>query len=582
MIRKLVASLVLLSSVLVINGCTPPYRQTFNDEGKARGWTQKQTDAAFAYADRIFWSREVSENKYVITYGKVPTSKVREQLQGSLTDLDSALDPKNTEMRQYLDTFKLREDMKHDEEIAQAIYDRVHAAELQTQFKQKMGDVSEYGPEAEMAQGYNVKRIYVNKPLVDAFPFTSDVIDGAKKNGSLKQVATLTLDESNQYDHKEPNPKNPNDPNDFIWKARTQKIVLTEYKVIDIEKPLDNRGDYIEGYRVVEGKQEQYPAIKVFFPPSGDMAILLVDADQDGMPGFGVPDVIESISSQTNLTDLMQNQSLLNGLFDKKTAKNNRNPEATQLFKIEIAPLGKHIDEWQKSPDAEGWIVPFKYANIKGDNFNVRLHYKKLKIDGDGDAAMAAAHSEYLELEYIEKEYTKTGDKYTASAGRVIEYYRPKKEFAGKVKAQVLHYDDTKKLQFETEDGSVITGFVTPGKNKFIEDVPYAKSYNEGQKRFWIESSNSDGKYDKRKTVGPPKELTGEYYGSEMDEARSSYAARPNDNSDEGGYNSMAPPCAQTQTCISNDKDFPDVCYGEVGGVKTYRPCRKDVPAPKQ
>src|SRR5271167_3185542 len=154
MIRKLIASLVLLSSVLLINGCAPPYRQTFNDEGKDRGWTQKQTDAAFAYADRIFWSREVGENKYIIVYGKVPLSKVREQLEGSLKDLDAALDPKNADMKQYLDTFKLRPDMEHDEEIAQAIYDRVHAAELQTQFKQKTGDIPEYGEEAEAAQGY--------------------------------------------------------------------------------------------------------------------------------------------------------------------------------------------------------------------------------------------------------------------------------------------------------------------------------------------------------------------------------------------------------------------------------------------
>src|SRR5258708_7772873 len=265
---ELILTFVLLGIIaLFTNGCQPPYRQTFNNEGKARGWTQKQTDAAFAYADRIFWSHEAGENKYVIAYTKVPTSKVREQLEGSLKDLDAALDPKSAEMKQYLDTFKLRDDMKHDEEIAQAIYDRVHAAELQTQFKQKMGDVSESGPEAEMAQGYNVRRIYVNKPLVDAFPFTSDVIDAAKKSGTLKQVATLTLDEYNQYDHKEANPKNPEDANDFIWKSRSQKIVLTEYKVIDIDKPLDNKGDYIEGYRVVEGKQEQYPAIKVFFPP---------------------------------------------------------------------------------------------------------------------------------------------------------------------------------------------------------------------------------------------------------------------------------------------------------------------------
>ena len=503
-------------------GCTPPYRQTFIDAGKEKGWTTKQTDAAFAYADRIFWSREVGENKYIIVYGKVPTSKVREQLQGSLKDLNDALDPKNREMAQYLATFNLRTDMTHDEEIAQAIYDRVRAAELQTQFKQKMGDISESGPEAEMAQGYNVRKIFVNKSLVDAFPFTSDVIDSAKKSGTLKQVATMTLDESNQYDRKEPNPNNPEDPNDFIWKARNQKIVLTEYKIIDVEKPLDNKGDYIEGYRVIDGVQEQYPAIKVFFPPSGGSALLLIDADENGMPGFGVPDVIEEISSATNLSDLLHDESLLNSLFDKKESKKNREVEQAQLFKIEIAPLGKKIDEWQKCPDEGngGCLVPFKYANLAGDNFNVRIKFKPIKADiaADGYPNPDHAHSMYFQIEYIAKEYTKTGEQYDPSAGRVIEYYHPKSDFAGKVKAEVEHFDSTKKLSFEFEDGSVVEGFVTPGKNKFIEETPYAKSYNVGQKRWWIESSNNDGVYDKRKLVGQPKEATGEYDDHEMDD----------------------------------------------------------------
>ena len=530
-----IKSVIITVFALLLAGCTPPYRQTFNDEGKARGWTQKQTDAAFAYADRIFWSRETGENKYVISYGKVPVSKVREQLQGSLADLDAALDPKNADLKQYLDTFKLRPDMEHDEEIAQAIYDRVHAAELQTQFKQKTGDIPEYGEEAEAAQGYSARRIYVNKPLVDAFPFTSDVIDSAKKNGTLKLVATIDLDESNKYDHKDPNPAHPDDPNDFIWKSRNQKLALTEYKIIDIDKPLDNKGDYIEGYRVIDGVQEQYPAIKVFFPASGEMAILLVDADETGMPGFGVPDVIESISSETNLQDLLQSTSLLNSLFDKKEVHKNRIVPDAQLFKIEIAPLGKKVDEWMKSPDSDGWIVPFKYASVPlGDNYNIRIKFKTPKVDPD-NPDMAHAHLEYLEIEYIEKEYTKAGNTYEPSAGKVIEYFRPKKDFAGLVKARVDNEDDNKKVTFNFPDGTIIDGIVTPTSNKFIENKPYAKAYNEGGKRWWIESSNGDSTYDKKKSVGQPKESTGEYYGDAMDDARQAYgaAARPNDGGED-------------------------------------------------
>jgi hypothetical protein len=507
------AAIVLLIGFLA--ACTPPYRQTFNDEGKAKGWTQKQTDAAFAYADRTFWSREVKENTYVISYGKVPTAKVREQLVGVLKDLDEGLDPRNTEMRQYIETFKLRKDLEHDEAVAEAIYQRVRASEVKQEFDQKMGDTPEYGVEAELAQGYNIRKIYVNKPLADAFPFTSEQIEAAKKSGTLKQIAQVTLDESVQYDHKAPDPKAPEDQNAFVWKSRSQKVVLTEYKIVDVEKPLDNKGDYIEGYRVIDGKQESRPAIKVFFPTSGSMAILLVDTDEEGQPGFGIPKIVEEISDTTNVQELVADGSLINSLFDKKESKKSREVPAAELFKIEIVPIGGHVDEWQKSPDAVGWIVPFKYANEKGDNYNVRIHYKKPSFDPE--TASTHPHSEYMQIEYIEKEFTRSGERYEASNGKVIEYFRPRKEFSGPVKATVVYEDNTKKVSFEFEDGSVVDGFVTPGKNKFVEDSPYAKSYNEGQKRWWIERSEGGSVYDKRKAVGQPKEQTGEYSDSDLE-----------------------------------------------------------------
>jgi hypothetical protein len=505
----------LILALGLATACAPPYRQTFNDEGKARGWTQKQTDAAFAYADRTFWSREAGENKYVISFGKVPTAKVREQLEGVLKDLDAGLDPKNAEMKQYLDTFGLRKDLEHDEEVAQAIYDRVRASELQGQFSQMMGDTPQYGIEAELSQGYNIRKIYVNKQLADAFPFTSEQVEAAKKSGTLKQIAQVTLDESVQYDHKDPNPKNPDDANDFVWKGRSQKVILTEYKIVDVDKPLDNKGDYIEGYRVIDGKQESRPAIKVFFPTSGSMAVLLVDTDEEGQPGFGIPNIIEQISDTTNVQELIADGNLLNSLFDKKEAKKNRVVEQAQLFKIEIVPIGGKVDEWQKSPDASGWIVPFKYATERGDNYNVRIHYKKPSFDPE---TASTHHSEYMEIEYVEKEYTKSGERYEASNGKVIGYYRPRKDFSGPVKGMVQFESDTKEVRFEYADGSVIDGFVTPGKNKFVEDEPYAKSYNEGQKRWWIERSEGSKVYDKRRSVGQPKEETGEYREEDMND----------------------------------------------------------------
>lgn len=509
--RNLV-TLAIVAALMFLAGCVPPYRQTFDDAGKEKHWTKKETLAAFAYYDKIGWAREISEGsgQYVVIYGKVPTSKVDSQIDVVLNDLNASLDPNNTEMRQYLDTFGLRKDLEHEEEVTEAQKSRVHAAYLYNEFQGKMGDKSEYGPEAKMSSGYNIRKIFTSKDLSEAFPFKSDEVEGAKKDGSLKEIETAEMDFSSPYDHKVPDPAHPDDENSFQWKARKMSIRLTNYKIITEDKPQDNKGNYIEGYRVIDGKQESKPALKIFFPTGGYGAVVLIDTDREGRdPGFGMPDILESVSDISSVQDVIRDGSLLATLFQDKR-KDNRQLPPRNLFKIEISRTDTPIDPWEKSTDKDGWIVPYKYAAVMGDNFNVRIKYKKTSMPTDGSEA-EHVHSQYHEIEYIAKEYTKVGKRYDASAGQVIEYYRPKGDFARKVQASVDEYSNTRKLIFEFEDGSELSGLVTPGSNKFIEDTPYAKSYTEGTQRWWVESSAGDAKYDKRKRVSPPKERTGEY-----------------------------------------------------------------------
>jgi len=512
--RTVLATLAIVATMFLA-GCVPPYRQTFEDAGKDKHWTKKQVLAAFAYYDKIGWGREVKEGsgQYVVIYGKVPTSKVDSQIDTVLKDLNDSLDPNNTDMRQYLDTFNLRKDMEHEEEITEAQKARVHTAYLYTEFQQKMGDKEEYGRDAEMSGGYNIRKIFTSKDLSVAFPFTSDEVEGAKKDGSLKEIETAELDFSSPYDHKVADPAHPDDSEAFIWKAKKMSIRLTNYKIITEETPENNKGNYIEGYRVIDGKQESKPALKIFFPTDGYGAVVLIDTDREGRDaGFGLPDILESVSDITNVQDVVRNGNLLATLFaDKK--KDLRQLPPQNLFKIEISRTDKPIDPWEKSPDADGWIVPYKYVTTTGENFNVRIKFKKVQMPADGSTYPDGdhAHSMYREIEYIAKEYTKAGKRYDASAGQVIEYYRPKGDFAKKTEAKVDDYSNTRKLTFEFEDGSEVSGIVTPGLNKFIEDTPYAKSFTEGSQRWWIESSSANGKFDKRKKVSPPKERTGEY-----------------------------------------------------------------------
>lgn len=515
-----------IAALLFLAGCVPPYRQTFEDGGKDKHWTKKQTLAAFAYYDKIGWAREVKEGsgQYVVVYGKVPTTKVDSQIDNVLANLDASLDPNNKEMRQYLDTFGLRKDLEHEEEVTEAQKSRIHAAVLENQFEQIMGDKSDSGHEAQMSGGYNIRKIFTNKDLSEVFPFKSDEVEGAKKDGSLKPIETLELDLSSQYDHKAPDPALPDDENAFLWKARKMSIRLTNYKIVTEENPQDNKGNYIEGYRVVDGKQESKPALKIFFPNTGYGAVVLIDVDREGDAGFGMPDILETVGGLENAQDVIRDGRLLATLFQEKKSEKRVIPPHN-LFKIEISRTDKPIDPWEKSLDANGWIVPYKYVSTTGENFNIRIKYKKVHIaeDNPGYPDGDHEHSMYREIEYIAKEYTKVGKRYDASAGRVIEYYRPKGDFAKKAQAkQVEEYDrengNVRKIRFEFEDGSEVTGLVTAGTNKFIEDKPYAKSFTEGSSRWWIESSANDGKYDKRKKVSPPKESTG-YYDDYSDES---------------------------------------------------------------
>lgn len=512
--QRVITALVLLAAaVLLLAGCAPPYRQKFWDDANAKGWTEKQKLAAFAYADRVFWARETSQGsgQYVIVYGKVPVERIREQLDTILSDYNQVLDPMNTQTRQYIDTFHLRKDFEHDEEVAEVIQNRVHAAELENDFQQAMGEAPLYGDAAELAAGYDARKIFLSKDISKAFPFQSDQIEAAKKGGTLKVIEQATLDLSRKYDHKAPDPLHPDDANEFVWKSKTEAIKLTNYKIIDVLKPDNNRGNYIEGIRVIDGKEESKPCLKIFFPPNDSMAIILVDDRREGVdPGFGVPDILERITDITSVQDIVRNGLLLDAIFADKPQHNRVVPEV-KMFQIEIAPIGAPVNEWQKAPDANGFMVPFKYKNMMGDNYNVRIEFKKPVIDPDNPESVEQAHSEFADIEYIAKEYTTTGDPYHASPGAVIEYYHPKSPFGTHVQAEVLADESTKKVDFVLSDGSEVMGYINPGESKFVEDTPYAIAYNEGERRWWIEKSSGSKVYDKRKQVAPPKYNPGTY-----------------------------------------------------------------------
>lgn len=508
------ANLITVGLLLAsLTACAPPYKKAFDDTAAEQNWTKKQELAAYAYADKIFWAKETQEGsgQYVFVYSRVPISKVAAQIKQTLDDFDAIQNPKYPEWTTYGKVYGLTDDFKHEEDIERTIYARVHAADEENNFKIWMGDQSPYGPEAEAHRGYNLRRIFTNKPLAEAFPFTSDQIESAKKNGTLKVIEDGSFNLGSQMDHKSVNPENPTDASDFVWKPRQISIELINYKIIDTEKPLDNHGNYIEGFRFDDhGKAESVPCIKIFFPPDGSMAIVMLETTRQGEPGYGVPDVMERLYGVDNLQEIVANGQILNAIFAEKKEDKRRIPEP-KVFKVEISRMDQPISPWQQAPDANGFLVPMKYRDSSGSNYNIRIKYALPNVDVNNTDAVVAAHDGFQNIEWIAKEYTRAGNQYEPSAGQVIEYYKPKVGFDKRVKARVVFDQDTKKVEFSFPDGTVTYVMITPGDNKVIESSPTAVAYTEGEKRYWMEKTSGSKVYDRRKQVSPPREATGVY-----------------------------------------------------------------------
>ena len=495
-----------LSALLFLSGCQN-YRSRFMDDARSRGFTEEQSLALFAYADRAYFSKKVAPDKeeYVVVYSRLKTADVRKRLETVLSNADQILDYKNEEEAKFIDGFGLRKDLEHEERVFEAILARVRSAELDDTFQSWMGRTS--ASFQANAGGYDIQRIFMARDLRVAFPFNSDQIEEAKKRGTLKEIEHGIWVFDRMFDRKEPDPQHLDDPNAFIWKSKKEALELTNYKILDVDKPDTNQGNYIEGYRTLDGKREQYPAIKIFFPHNSNFGILVLDVDKAGRgPGYGLPDFVERVMINS-ISEIARNDQLLSRIFEERE-KRIRTKLPEKLIQVEIVRVGQPMDVWQQAPDAAGWMVPMQFRNDLRNNYNVRVKLARPSHADDPSIPPDAASS----IEWIAREWT-NGDFHTPSIGAVVEYFKTKIPYdqPNVTKLQVIHWESTKKIALEFLDGSVEQGIIAPDKNKFILDEPFAVEYTEGQKRWRIEKDMGSAVFNKRKEITQPQSAPGVY-----------------------------------------------------------------------
>lgn len=483
-------NLIFVIVTLFFAGCNN-YETKTVDKFKILGETHEEAYVDYYSSFRSYLSEEVEidGNKvFVPKYGILKLADIEAKLVSSLVVINEITDYRNQENAAFIDEFNLRKELEHDKAILEAKLARVKLVRLHDTFRNLTG-LSFHGLTNENGK-YDFKRIFWSKDLIQAFPFTFDKIDDARERKILEEIEHNIDSSARKLDRKELDPEKIDDPNSFVWKSKDESIELISYKISNSEKHENNQSDYIEGFRIPNGKREKYPALKIFFPQGNSSGVMVLDLDKEDEMGFGIPDVIESVFV-SKLADLW-NGSIIPRLFQEKETRIISKKPGLKSINVEIARIGSPIDTWEISSNQNGWVVPFKYKNDIGSNFNVRLKLKDKKSETELN----------FSIDYFAKEWT-GNSQFISSAGAVIEYFKPKNPYDlnNLSKAEVRSQESTKALYFIFDDGTVESGFMPVGSNKFIGDEPYAIEYTEGQKRLRIEKDNGSSVFNKKKEV---------------------------------------------------------------------------------
>jgi hypothetical protein len=521
-------------------GCGSTFRSDFLKEASNKGWSEKQRKAASADAYTYFLttlaenkdkSQELlADTKNVTTTVALPTIKYSllgldrlvERIDQWLEDFDLLLGYKLPEEVKYVDIFGLRPSLAYDEKVMMAVRARVKAAELDINFKALLGQIPAEFAKIDHLTGYSIRRIFGAKNPLDTFKFNVDQIDEARKSGSLKQIENYRLQVDRKFDHKDQDPNNPEDQNAYIWFASKQDIEIFNYKILSNEKPKDNVGNYIEGFRWVNGKKESRPCLKVFMLSGEDSdSVMVIDTKKEGEPGFGLPDFVEKKDDPVSAKDLIHDEDLIQRLFESRK-ENKRVPPKNVPIYVEIARAENLIDVWETSTDkVKGFVVPFSYKNKIGSNYNIRIELSRPNIEVT--TSESAEPNMSAVFKYIKKEWT-DGTRFKSSMGDVVEYYKAKAPYDTMklLSARVLvseRPESTKRILLIKEDGSTENGFVKPGINKYTDDKPVAVMYTEGERRYVIRRTPGSSVFNKKMELSTEvSEDTGVYVDSNESE----------------------------------------------------------------
>lgn len=498
----------LIFNVLFFLGCRH-FEWQVKKRAEELKWNKDEAEVAFVMANRHLMAEESKEKKglFKINSRRIGVEDVLKKVTEIVESLDFALNTADEGWRNYLEANNLREEFLREREKYKIVRDRLRLIYLNGRFYELLGLSRSYYDDRDFSSGlsssapYSLKYLLSDEELLK-YDFVAKM-DELKAKGKYREFQKVLYFISDELAQKIPDPNYPGDPNRFLWQKIRRGLEVKTYYASG-GKSLVNEGEYIEATRVeiiaLDGaeiiKRESKPVLRIFSSGYRKLNVAVADADFEGSRGFGMPDEIFEISGIKNGDEVFKKSGIIDFLFAEREKK-----EKSFYFKkeqiIEIVRAGEDlVEEWEIVNEANGWQVGFRYKDQFGENYKVKVVYKKMEFPVDH----ANAHSVKREIEAIAKEYYIPGNSDNPSAGAVTEYYRPKEPYNKKDVLEVETKD--KKITIYRESEPAVNGVIQNQNNLFIEDRPFRIDFTEGDQRWRIEDrTQNDGILESRKKI---------------------------------------------------------------------------------
>ncbi len=463
----------LMLMLIGLTGCPIHYESKLDDLMSKRPYKDSEKEIARYSSYKIF----IEEGSDGPTLNK---KRVTPEMMAVATNhagiyLDAVLDPKSKVFVPLDHVYTIRLKMEKMAQANRCRYVRFLAFDLYQKFVKTLGADAQKGKDIGFdIQAYDPRLLMISN-LEEVIPFKNTRIEKARTDNKLKEIQSITVHAKGFFGDRKPN----TEEYDYDWLDKNDGYVLKLFKISDQPIMTNVNGDYLELYRLNSKTlhAESKPAIIGFLDGSHGKAIVVMDHDAEGDIGYGLPDEVleideDKILDQETLKRVLQNRFILpKPITDDK-------PVLAEIVKVGAPTPSEESNV--------GFSIPHIYST-ENKNYHVRIGYNASK----------------KEIRYVIKQFHQDGADQASSDGLVFAYFKAKKPYdAHVIEVKVLFADNTKKVSIGLNDGSIETGAIINGENKFTHVRPFRIDYTDADGiRYTILDENEDGIFEKRMIV---------------------------------------------------------------------------------